>query len=77
MASKSKGVWVDTRTGKVVEKEPEQGVQIVAPDTEVTPAVQEQIDRAKDNVGDYETATAPAVETATTPKKRAAKKASR
>lgn len=33
----SKGVWFDTKSGKVVESQPEEGVQLVAPGTEFTP----------------------------------------
>jgi hypothetical protein len=55
------GIWVDTKTGKVVETQPEEGVQLVAPGGEVT-------DRAADllKAGSVERATAPAdAETAT------------
>lgn len=33
----SKGVWLDTKSGKVVESQPEEGVVLVAPGTESTP----------------------------------------
>lgn len=33
----SKGVWFDTATAKVVESQPEQGVQLIAPGVEATP----------------------------------------
>lgn len=33
----SKGVWLDTKTNKVVESQPEEGVQLVAPGVEATP----------------------------------------
>lgn len=38
------GVFFDTKTGKVVDGQPEEGIQIVAPGGEVTPAAQKEID---------------------------------
>ncbi len=38
------GVWVDTRTNKVVHSQPEEGRQLVVPGGEITPAVQQVID---------------------------------
>jgi hypothetical protein len=52
------GVYVDTQTGKVVRKEPEQGIQLVAPGGEITDAVQAAIDRYEDDTV-VATATAP------------------
>lgn len=43
----SDGTWIDTKTGKVVTSQPEEGVQLHAPGTEVTPDVQAAIDAAK------------------------------
>lgn len=43
----SKGVWVDAKTGKVVESQPEEGVQIVAPGVEPTPADLAAVEAAK------------------------------
>lgn len=42
------GVFFDTKAGKVVKTQPEEGIQIVAPGGEITPAVQEDIDRYTD-----------------------------
>lgn len=41
------GVWVDTKTGKVVESQPEEGIQLVAPGATVTPDVAAQIAAAR------------------------------
>jgi len=41
------GVFIDTKTSTVVDSQPEEGVQLVAPGSEVTPALQEKIDAAK------------------------------
>lgn len=48
MTATSKGVWLDTASGKVVETEPTEGVQLAAPGTEITPAVQAAIDAARE-----------------------------
>lgn len=40
----SKGVWFDTKAGKVVESQPEEGVQLVAPGTESTPDAERLIE---------------------------------
>jgi hypothetical protein len=45
--SDSKGVWIDSRTGKVVTTQPEEGVQLHAPGTEMTPDVEAAIKAAK------------------------------
>lgn len=42
------GVYFDTKNSKVVESPPEEGVQLVAPGGEITPAVQDDIDRYRD-----------------------------
>ena len=39
------GYWFDTKANKVVEKEPEEGRQIVSPDAELTPALEAEIER--------------------------------
>lgn len=74
MATADKGIYVDTKSGKVVRSQPEEGVQLVAPGEEI-PAdgpVAALID-----AGSYEKAAdVSAVETATvttTPKKAAGK----
>jgi hypothetical protein len=41
------GVFIDTKTGQVVDSQPEEGVQLVAPGTEITPAAQRAIDDAR------------------------------
>lgn len=43
----SKGVWLDTKTGKVVEAQPEEGVQLVAPGVEATPGELAVVERYK------------------------------
>jgi hypothetical protein len=43
----SKGVWLDSKTGKVVESQPEEGVQLVAPGVEATAAEQARVDAYK------------------------------
>lgn len=42
------GVFFDTKSNKVVNSMPEEGVQIVAPGGEITVEVQKDIDRYKD-----------------------------
>jgi len=73
MADSKNGVWFDTKAGKVVNSEPEEGVQLVAPGQEVTAAAQATIDRYKadaDGTGTVERAVSTeSVETATTPRK--------
>jgi hypothetical protein len=41
------GVYFDTKTNKVVEKQPEEGIQLVAPGGEVTGHVKARIDQFK------------------------------
>jgi hypothetical protein len=41
------GKWVDNETGQVVDSEPENGKQLVAPGGEVTPQVQAAIEAAE------------------------------
>lgn len=48
MAESKNGVFFDTKANKVVESEPEEGVQIVAPGAEITADLQADIDRYKD-----------------------------
>lgn len=38
------GVWIDSRTGKIVESEPEEGVQLAAPGQVVDPTTAAQIE---------------------------------
>jgi len=53
------GVWVDGKTGKVVESQPEEGFQIVPAGAEITPDMQKAVDAAKDAAaGDTDTKTA-------------------
>lgn len=42
------GVFWDTKAGKIVDSEPEEGVQLVAPGGEVTPDAQVSIDAYKE-----------------------------
>lgn len=44
------GVFIDTKTGKVVESQPEEGIQLVAPGGVVTPNAEAQITAAKAGV---------------------------
>jgi len=39
------GMWIDSKTGKVVESEPEQGYLLVTKGGEVSPLVQRQLDQ--------------------------------
>lgn len=48
MADSKNGVFYDSQNNKVVNSEPEEGIQIVAPGQEITPALQEDIDRYQD-----------------------------
>jgi hypothetical protein len=45
------GVFIDTKTGKVTESQPEEGIQLVAPGSPVTPDAQRAIDNAKAAAG--------------------------
>lgn len=40
----TKGVWLDLGSGQVVHSEPEEGIQLAAPGTKITPDVQRRID---------------------------------
>jgi hypothetical protein len=57
----SKGVWFDTKAGKVVESQPEEGVQLVAPGVEATAAEQAAVDSYKSGGNTVETVTTKAV----------------
>lgn len=59
----AKGVWLDTKTGKVVESEPEEGLVLVAAGVEATAADQARVDAYKAN-------TPAEAKTVTTPKKQ-------
>ncbi len=62
------GIWVDTRTGKVVRSEPVEGRLLAAPGSEITPQLAAAIDAESE-----ETAEVPAErETATARKSRKA-----
>lgn len=53
MADTSKsGVFFDTKTNKVVNSQPEEGVQLVAPGQEITPDRQAEIDLYNDGYAD-------------------------
>lgn len=47
MADSKNGVFYDTKAGKVVESQPEEGIQLVAPGAEITPDAQARIDAYK------------------------------
>ena len=74
MAVSESGVWLDNATGKVVTTEPTEGVQLVAPGGEVTPAVEAAIARAEGEAP-LEVADAAPVETPEAPAKRTRKAA--
>lgn len=46
------GAWIDTKTGKVVAKQPEEGVQLIAPGTEPTDAQRAYVEEVKAAVAD-------------------------
>lgn len=65
----SKGVWEDSKTGKLVNAEPEEGRLLVAPDGPVSPYAAAVIEAAeKGKRARTEKATAGTVETAAAPK---------
>lgn len=41
------GVFIDSKTGEVVDKQPEEGVQLVAPGSEIDQAAKDAIEAAK------------------------------
>lgn len=45
--AESKGVWLDTKTNKVVASQPEEGVQLVAPGVEPTDSDLARVDAVK------------------------------
>lgn len=46
------GSWIDSKTGKVVTSQPEEGVQLVSPNVEATPDDEAAVQRAKDALAD-------------------------
>lgn len=42
------GSWIDSKTGKVVTSQPEEGVQLVSPNVEPNPNDEAAVQRAKD-----------------------------
>lgn len=48
--AENKGTWIDTKTGKVVTSQPEEGVQIVSPNVDPTPADEAAVEAAKASV---------------------------
>lgn len=48
MSEISNGVWFDSKANKVVESEPEEGVQLIAPGKEVTPLDQLTVQQYRD-----------------------------
>lgn len=42
------GLWVDTKTGQVVESRPEEGIQLCPPGGELSPDVKLNIDMARE-----------------------------
>lgn len=45
--AENKGTWLDTKTGKVVTSQPEEGVQLVSPNVEPTAADEAAVEAAK------------------------------
>lgn len=45
--AENKGTWIDSKTGKLVTSQPEEGVQVVSPNVEVTPADEAAVEAAK------------------------------
>lgn len=41
------GVWIDTKSDKIVESQPEEGIQLVAPGGPVTPEIAKRIERER------------------------------
>lgn len=56
------GKWVDTTTGQVVDSEPTEGRQLVAPGSPITPQAAHRIRQAEETAPVVETATAPEAE---------------
>lgn len=50
--AENKGTWIDSKTGKVVTKQPEEGVQVVSPNVEMTPADEAAVEAAKAELGE-------------------------
>lgn len=46
------GVWIDTKTNKVVESQPEEGVQLVPAGGTIDAATQTLVDNAKEAIKD-------------------------
>lgn len=69
-AEVSKGAWWDSKAGKVVASEPEEGVQIVAPGMELTDALKAELDRYKAGVADETLPDAITTESAKAPAKK-------
>ncbi len=70
------GVFVDSKTGKVVTSQPVEGRLLVAPGDELTDEAKAAVEAAK-TAAKYEVATAPSVETAADTVKAPAKRASK
>lgn len=47
MAEANPGAWVDSKTGQVVGKEPEEGIQLLAPGIEPTDAQRAYVDSVR------------------------------
>ena len=69
------GQWLDTQTGKVVDKEPAEGVQLVSPNVEPGPEHQEWVDAAKTAAKAEKAKAKAAAEAAAAKEKAAAAKA--
>ena len=50
--AESKGMWLDTKTNKIVTSQPEEGVQLLAPGREATPAELAHIEGVKASLKD-------------------------
>lgn len=50
--AENKGTWIDNKTGKLVTSQPEEGVQVVSPNVEPTPADEAAVEAAKAALAD-------------------------
>lgn len=46
--AENKGKWLDSKTGKVVDSQPEEGVQLLSPNVEPTPNDEAAVKAAED-----------------------------
>jgi hypothetical protein len=61
--AENKGTWLDTKTGKLVTSQPEEGVQVVSPNVEANPDDEAALQRMKDALAEQAAADKPAAKT--------------